>query len=318
MYDSIDISQMPPGPGNCYAGYVNGTWPTYNALLTTFPGHNILSIAVNASANADCLDVETGDATPGQAPGWYARQVARGIIRPCLYANAGTMNQVIAAMRQVPRSSMRLWSAHYGAGQHICGPATCKLIPVAMDGTQWTDVALGRNLDESTLLPNFFGAAPPPPPPPPGPVYITSSEMGHIMGQLPVLKNGMNDTSLPHWYVRRVQCILNSVYGNKLTVDGAYGPATVTAVKAVQAEYKLAVDGVTGPGTWSALVTGALLSPVDKSLRTVVGCCCSYEVLALITGKVPTISSFCRHHRIIEMVMLGALVVHLHFERIGL
>jgi predicted Zn-ribbon and HTH transcriptional regulator len=24
------------------------------------------------------------------------------------------------------RSQYRLWSAHYGAGEHICGPATCK------------------------------------------------------------------------------------------------------------------------------------------------------------------------------------------------
>jgi len=51
---------------------------------------------------------------------------------------------------------VRLWSAHYGFGEHICGPASCKLVPVEVDGTQWTNSALNRNLDQSLLLENFF------------------------------------------------------------------------------------------------------------------------------------------------------------------
>jgi hypothetical protein len=56
----------------------------------------------------------------------------------------------------ISRAEVRLWSAHYGQGKHICGPGTCGLTRHACDGTQWTDAALGRSLDESILLSDFF------------------------------------------------------------------------------------------------------------------------------------------------------------------
>jgi hypothetical protein len=256
MWDSIDISQMPGGTGYCYAGYVNGSWPTYNSVVARFPGHNVLSIAVFASVDADCLDVETGDATPAQAPGWFTRQLARGVTRPCIYASAGVTGEIITLMNAagISRSAVRVWSAHYGSGQHICGPTVCGY--PAADGTQWTDVALGRNLDQSMLVNNFFGVTPPPPPPNPAVTYLTAAEMGHIMAQLPVLQNGMSDVHLPHWYVRRVQTICNGIFSAKLTLDGVYGPATVAAVKVVQKAFGLTQDGVCGPATWTVLVAG--------------------------------------------------------------
>src|SRR5690242_949385 len=47
------------------------------------------------------------------------------------------------------------------AALHICGPSTCGLTGHACDGTQWTDAALGRSLDESVLLNNFFSLSAP-------------------------------------------------------------------------------------------------------------------------------------------------------------
>ena len=49
------------------------------------------------------------------------------------------------------RSQYRLWSAHYGAGEHVCGPSTCKLTRTACDWTQFTNRPLNSSLDESTL-----------------------------------------------------------------------------------------------------------------------------------------------------------------------
>ena len=55
---------------------------------------------------------------------------------------------------------MRLWSAHYGLGEHICGPNSCKALSIEADGTQWTSSALGRVLDQSELQSNFFTVSP--------------------------------------------------------------------------------------------------------------------------------------------------------------
>lgn len=164
MYDSIQVSQIPPD-ATAAAGYVNGNWPTYEALKAKFPHAHLLSIAVNASADADVLDVEQGDATPPQAPGWIKRQFARQACRPVIYANASTMPAVVQALTAagIVRSSVRLWSAHYTEA-HICGPASCHFPGVpACDGTQWTPHALGRDLDQSLLLDDFFATAPEPP-----------------------------------------------------------------------------------------------------------------------------------------------------------
>jgi hypothetical protein len=165
MYDSAYNDQFPPG-AQAYAAYVDGSvgdQPNFNFIVTTFPNAQHLSIAVFASNNADALDVEPGAASPTDVPGWYTRQKQRGIQRPCVYASVSTMAANILPVLQqagIARADVRLWSAHYGFGEHICGPATCGLVSIDMDGTQWTDAALGLNADQSLLLDNFFTTSP--------------------------------------------------------------------------------------------------------------------------------------------------------------
>lgn len=164
MYDSTNVGALPHG-ADAYAGYVEGLFPTFAALKRQFAasGAHLLSIAVFASGDAECLDIEPGDATNAQAPGWVKRQLARGAHRPCLYTSVGNMDALVTALggAGIPRAAVRLWSAHYGQGKHICGPATCGLTRHACDGTQWTDSALGRSLDESILLSDFFSPSAP-------------------------------------------------------------------------------------------------------------------------------------------------------------
>lgn len=166
MFDSIDISQI-PADALYVAGYTDGSWPTFPSLRDAFPHARLLSITVGAANDADCLDVENGDATVSVAPGWVKRQIARGMHRPVVYASASTMPVLLAALEAsgIKRKAVRLWSAHYGVGQHICAPGTCSYpgIP-ACDGTQWSDNALGRDLDESLLLADFFAPRPKPTP----------------------------------------------------------------------------------------------------------------------------------------------------------
>jgi hypothetical protein len=161
MYDTVTNS-LYPKDAQAVAGYVNGEigdQPNYQWLVRNFPQAQHLSIALSAGTDADCLDIENGAASPADAAAWYARQVARGITRPCFYASADLMQSDILPIIKASgfsRGGVRLWSAHYGRGEHICGPVTCGLMSSSADGTQWTSLALGLNLDQSLLKTNFF------------------------------------------------------------------------------------------------------------------------------------------------------------------
>lgn len=148
MYDSIEIGTVPPGP-EAVAGYVGGAWPTYKELVKRFPKAHHLSIAIAASEDADCLDIENGDATSGEAAAWVKRQHARGIARPVVYASLSTMPAVLNALAKagIPRKAVRVWTAHYTYKPHI---------ELGSDATQYDDKALGRNLDISLCKPDFF------------------------------------------------------------------------------------------------------------------------------------------------------------------
>ena len=77
MYDATNPQNIPSN-AQYVAGYVDGHWPTYSQLATLFPNAKRFSFAVFAADNAHCLDVENGNATPAQAPGWALRQRANG------------------------------------------------------------------------------------------------------------------------------------------------------------------------------------------------------------------------------------------------
>lgn len=159
MYDTITIETVPPNP-EAVAGYVGGHWPTYNALVQKFPHAHHLSIAVNAGEDAECLDIEAGDAVPAQGPAWVKRQLARGVKRPVVYASVSSMQTVIDILESsgLHRGEFRVWTAHYTFTAHLCGPHCGFGFRDNADATQWTDRALGRNLDESQLVDNFFGS----------------------------------------------------------------------------------------------------------------------------------------------------------------
>jgi hypothetical protein len=162
MFDAIEVGQIPAGP-QAVAGYVDGRWATAAALEGRFPHARLLTIAVEHAHDAECLDIENGDAEPADAPEWVGRQQARGIARPVLYASVDLMQtRVIPALQQggIDRSAVRLWTAHY-AGTHICGPSTCSELSIDADGTQHTDCAYGRDLDASLLVADFFGTPKP-------------------------------------------------------------------------------------------------------------------------------------------------------------
>lgn len=151
MFDTTNPgTTLPVQHPQAVAGYVNGAWPSYNGLLKRYPGAKHLSIAVNAGADARCLDVETGDATPADAPAWVRRQHARGVARPVVYANTSTMPAVIAALEadHIKRDEYLVWTAHYTGVAHI---------EPGSDATQWESVERGAsNYDTSLCQPWFL------------------------------------------------------------------------------------------------------------------------------------------------------------------
>lgn len=157
MFDSTTPDQI-PASAPAVGGYVGGHWPTFKGLLVTFPHAKHLSIAVNAGEDAECLDIEKGDAVPAQAPAWVRRQLGRGVKRPVVYAAVSEMPAVLAALSAagIPRKAVRLWTAHFTFHPHICNPGCGFGFKATADATQWTDHALGRNLDQSLCNKSFF------------------------------------------------------------------------------------------------------------------------------------------------------------------
>lgn len=157
MYDSIDVTQI-PADAYAVAGYVGGNWPTYPSLVKRFPAAHRLSIAVFASQDAECLDIEKGDATPQEAPGWVQRQLNRGVKLPVLYTSVSAADGLLALLKAngISRSEVRLWTAHYTYKEHFCSSACGFGFTGIADATQWDDKALGRNLDISVVSPGFF------------------------------------------------------------------------------------------------------------------------------------------------------------------
>jgi hypothetical protein len=169
MADSAESLSLPAGLP-AYASYVDGgigDQPNYDRVRAAHPGAHHLSIALFAAHDADCLDVENGAASPSDVPGWIQRQHARGIVRPCIYASVALMRDKIIpliAPGALVGWNPRLWTAHYGQGEHVCGPHSCGELPVDADGTQWTDAyrTPGGVVDMSLLADDFFGAPTPP------------------------------------------------------------------------------------------------------------------------------------------------------------
>jgi Putative peptidoglycan binding domain len=242
-FDTAFNDQFPAGAA-AYAAYIDGgigNQPNYAYIVSAFPEARHLSIALFASDDADALDVESGASVPSDIPGWFARQVARGVQRPVIYASVSTMESLVRpVVASLPGavSAVRLWTAHYGSvlGPHVCGPSTCGELSVSADGTQWTSNAMGLVLDQSILADDFFGA--------PAPASWTET----LMQELPEVRQGATGT-----YVRTVQFQCGE-RGHAVAVDGSFGPVTSAAVKACQAAAGVAQDGVVGPVTWAALL----------------------------------------------------------------
>jgi hypothetical protein len=129
MYDAITASNIPAG-AELLAGYGDGLYNDFAAERARFPGAIVVQIAVFARDNLGVvLDVENGDATPAEAPGWVVMRRKAGV-DPTVYCNASTWPAVRAAFRAAGVAEPHYWIAAYDGDPTIPAGAIAK---------QWRD-----------------------------------------------------------------------------------------------------------------------------------------------------------------------------------
>jgi hypothetical protein len=183
MQDSTTPDSI-PADAQAIAGYVNGAkseWPAnaWGRFTTKYVRH----IDVLAAGVGDVLDVETGDATPGEARGWLEEYWAnpRSEWWPALYCNKSTWAEM---GEQVKGVNFVLWLADPTSIPHII-PGS-QATQYAWDGT--------NNIDYSVTEPAFWQGRAAPTTPATSP---TTSIPTQIPTQIPTSPTTAIPTSVP-------------------------------------------------------------------------------------------------------------------------
>jgi hypothetical protein len=154
MADSVTVANLPTV--DLYAAYIDGRYANFQQVRARFPGKTVIAIAVSAADNeGDCLDVETFDATPSQAPGWVQRRRAAGHRGPLVYCSEAVWPSVRAAFSVQGIPAPGYWVAGYPGAE---GDS----IPQGAIGHQWIDHG---GWDESCMVDYLPGIDPEPPNP---------------------------------------------------------------------------------------------------------------------------------------------------------
>lgn len=118
MYDAVTAGNVPPD-AQMVAGYIDGGYRSYDALVARCPHAVHVAIAVSAATNAGIvLDVETGDATPGQSVGWVLARRAAGV-DPSVYCNFSTWGAVRTAFLVAGVAEPHYWIADWNGAQSV-------------------------------------------------------------------------------------------------------------------------------------------------------------------------------------------------------
>lgn len=238
MYDGINVDAAAIAKLNpqMVAGYVNGPRSVWSAAEWNLFPHSVrVQITVTASANAgDVLDVEAGDAVPGQTEGWIRMRKAAGLYRPTIYCSLSAVPAVRTGTGPyILGKDYDLWVADYDDSLKSVYPlAAAKQY---RNAAEW-DVSVVY--DDGWPHRTSGNALPPPPAIPAWPAGVILRE-GSTGGAVRVLQAALRNSG-----IRGVRGI---------TVDGVFGPQTLTAVRNLQAAKHLTVDGIAGPATRRAL-----------------------------------------------------------------
>ena len=167
MRDSVTPGDITITGAQLFAGYVNGAnsqWP--GSAWGAFPAGSIVTIDVNGErADADVLDVETGDASVTTAVDWVRkkRSLYPNAFLPVLYANRSTLTPLFNALEAAGlhvAHDFKIWIATLDG--------TTKTVPdmTGVVAVQWKPAAStsgAGHYDESVVYDDTWKPALPPP-----------------------------------------------------------------------------------------------------------------------------------------------------------
>lgn len=140
LYDSITATDIPV-TAQMVGGYVSGSFRWTDADWGRFPGAVHVRIATAATvtgAGVHVLDVEAGDATPGEAPGWARAQRALGQ-PPTIYCSTSQWPVIRAAFASAGEPEPAWWVAAYPGGGAVipAGAVAHQYADPATSGGHW-------------------------------------------------------------------------------------------------------------------------------------------------------------------------------------
>lgn len=243
MYDSTTAGDC-PADGDLYAGYTAGEWADYGDMVRLFPGKQHVRIDVSAFGGpADVLDVETGDATPDQAPGWVNRQHANGVPLPAVYCNRGNEDAVAAALQAagVPTTAAVLWLAT--GGDAYTGPWEVRGYRIVAVQDR-TSVQTGGHYDASTVYADDWMPTTAAPLPQFQPQIVGDIDMATVKQQaitIGVNENGEGFADVAVPFLKMISVVHN---GTDPRVDGFIRPGEVHAQPRNDADDPAGVSGI--------------------------------------------------------------------------
>lgn len=112
MYDAINANNLPVG-GDLYAGYIDGKWPSYNAIKARFPDKPVVAIATNPKTQGGVV----GDGPPdnGTWPEWvtWVQERRADSITPAINTNESNWAAGKAAFAAAKVDEPLWWISHY-------------------------------------------------------------------------------------------------------------------------------------------------------------------------------------------------------------
>src|SRR5690348_5780820 len=153
MYDSVDAGAIPTS-AQLVAGYVDGHYVWSDSDWGRFPRSRKIRIAVFAETNdGHVLDVEQGNATPTEAPGWVTMRRRAGI-DPTIYCSLSIWTTLRNAFIHANVAQPHYWIASYD---------NVVTIPVGAIAKQYADdTMIGAHYDLSAVADYWPGIDPVP------------------------------------------------------------------------------------------------------------------------------------------------------------